>query len=95
MFNQKLSKKEILDRIGYFLNKKKMSAYSLSLTLGKSSNYIYRIQSGRTNIYLDILLDILEILDVSLFEFTYPDLENFSTDLKMLDLIKKLENQDK
>lgn len=93
MFNLKLSKSELLNRIGYFLNKKKMSSYTLSLTLGKSKNYIYRVTSGKINISLETFLQILDILDVSLFEFTYPDLENFETDLKMFKLMKKLNTE--
>lgn len=91
MFNKKMSKDDVLNRIGYFLQKKNVSAYSLSLTMGKSKNYVYRIQSGKTKLYLETLLEMLEILDVSLFEFVYPDLENYETDIKMFNLLKRLE----
>ena len=94
MKNLKLPMCEILNRIGYFLKKKNMSAYSLSLTLGKSQNYVYRIQSGKTKLYMEVLLDMLEILDVSMFEFTYPDLQNYETDIKIFELIKNLNEKD-
>lgn len=103
MENINLSKKEIIERIGYFRNLKKISAYKLGMELGHSKTYFYRIESGEIQLTLDILLDVLEILQVTTTEFFCPMLtkedknvletfNSLSSDSKqtILDLMKKL-----
>ena len=103
MENINLSKKEIIERIGYFRNLKKISAYKLGLELGHSKTYFYRIESGEIQLTLDMLLEVLEILQVSTTEFFCPIInkedKNFleifnslSDDSKqtILDLMKKI-----
>ncbi|MBR2376566.1 MAG: helix-turn-helix transcriptional regulator [Clostridia bacterium] len=103
MENINLSKKEIIERIGYFRNLKKISAYKLGMELGHSKTYFYRIESGEIQLTLDILLDVLDILQVTTTEFFCPTLTSedknvlemfngLSSDSKqtILDLMKKL-----
>lgn len=103
MENINLSKKEIIERIGYFRNLKKISAYKLGMELGHSKTYFYRIESGEIQLTLDILLDVLDILQVTTTEFFCPMLtsedknvletfNSLSSDSKqtILDLMKKL-----
>lgn len=103
MENINLSKKEIIDRIGYFRNLRKISAYKLSLELGHSKTYFYRIESGEIQLTIDILLEVLDILQVTTTEFFCPTLKeddkvlrniisNLSPENKqtILELIKKL-----
>ena len=103
MENINLSKKEIIERIGYFRNLKRISAYKLGMELGHSKTYFYRIESGEIQLTLDILLDVLEILQVTTTEFFCPMLtkedknvletfNSLSSDSKqtILDLMKKL-----
>ena len=47
MKNVNLTKKDVIDRIGYFRSKKNMSAYKLGIELGHSKTYFYRIESGK------------------------------------------------
>lgn len=74
MVNINLSKEEIINRIGYFRNKKNISAYKLGAELGHAKNYFYRVESGKFDISLETLFDVLQILDVSILEFLYPNL---------------------
>lgn len=103
MDNINLSKKEIIDRIGYFRNLRNISAYKLGMELGHSKTYFYRIESGEIQLTLDKLLEVLEILNVTTTEFFCPTLKeddkvllnmigNLSTENKQIivDLIKKL-----
>jgi len=103
MENINLSKKEIIDRIGYFRNLRNMSAYKLGMELGHSKTYFYRVESGEIQLTLEMLLDVLEILNVTTTEFFCPTLKeddkvlleminNLSSENKqtILDLIKKL-----
>ena len=103
MDNINLTKKEIIDRIGYFRNLRNISAYKLGIELGHSKTYFYRIESGEIQLTLDMLLDVLDILNVTTTEFFCPILteddkvlldiiSNLSPDSKqtILDLMKKL-----
>ena len=90
-----LNKQEILTRIGYFRNKKKLSAYELSLRLGHSCNYFYRIETGEIQLTIDLFLQVLEILEVSTFEFFYPNLDTFDLDMQNLNLLKNLNEEEK
>ncbi len=98
-----MSKEEIIARIGYFRNKKKISAYKLGIQLGHSKTYFYRIESGEIQLTLNMFLEVLEILDVTTSEFFCPSLKeedkhllemfnNLSSDSKqtIIDLMKKL-----
>ncbi len=90
-----LSKTEIINRIGYFRNKKKISAYDLGLSLGHSKNYFYRIESGAINLTIETLLETLEILDVSTSEFFYSKPEEFEEDYSILEKINSLSDKEK
>lgn len=93
MENVNLSKKEIIDRIGYFRNKRNISAYKLGMQLGHSKTYFYRIESGEIQLTLDLLLDVLEILNVTTTEFFCPTLKE--DDKILLDMIKNLSPENK
>jgi len=43
---------------------KNISAYELSLRIGKSPNYIHQIENGKINIGLKSILDICEALEI-------------------------------
>ena len=93
MKNINLSKKEIIDRIGYFRSLRNISAYKLGMELGHSKTYFYRIESGEIQLTLDMFLDVLEILQVTTTEFFCPTLKN--DDLLLLDSINNLSPEDK
>lgn len=67
--NGNLTYQDIIDKIGFYMNKGNISAYDLSLKLGHSENYIYKIQSGRINLSIKTFLSILEILGITTKEF--------------------------
>ena len=71
--------------------------------MGHSKTYFYRVESGEIALTLDMLLDILDILQVTTTEFFCPSLKdddkilleminNLSPENKqtILDLVKKL-----
>lgn len=93
MKNINLSKKEILDRIGYFRNKKNFSSYKLGLELGHSKSYFYRIESGEIQLSLDKFLEVLDILEVTTTEFFCPILNE--EDKEILDMINNLSIENK
>lgn len=67
--------KNILYKIGYYRNKKNMSAYALSLALGKEQSYMYRVEKG------DIMISLQKIFSLYL---TFQLLNSFvQTSIKM------------
>lgn len=90
-----LSKQEIIDRIGYFRNKRNISAYKLGMELGHSKTYFYRIESGEIQLTIDMLLEVLEILNISTYEFFYPNLDSFEKDTKYLEAMHTLTDEEK
>ena len=93
MKNENLTKKEIVERIGYFRNLKNISQYKLSRDLGHAQNYFYRVESGEISITLDMFLEILDVLQVSTSEFFCPTLK--SEDKTLLNLINGLNTENK
>jgi transcriptional regulator with XRE-family HTH domain len=56
--------KEIGVRLAKKRIEKNLSAYALSLRIGKAPNYIHRVECGQTNISVKALLEICETLDI-------------------------------
>ncbi len=81
---------DLVFRIGYFRNKKNLSARELSLRLGKSPTYINQIESRNFNISLPALLDIINELDISCAEFFADNYTSFKQDKEIIDILKNL-----
>ena len=41
-----------------------LSAYELSLRLGKDASYIHKVENGKINISLKVILQIAELLEI-------------------------------
>lgn len=48
---------------------KNISAYELSLRLSKDASYIHKVEKGKINISLKVMIEISEILDTSITKF--------------------------
>lgn len=81
---------DIINRISYFRNEENLSARELSLSIDKNGAYINHLESGNFNIYVSILLEILEALEITSEEFFFDDFRNYKQDKEILDLLKKL-----
>ncbi len=44
--------------------KKNLSAYELSLRIGKDASYIHKVESGKINISLKSILKICDVLEI-------------------------------
>lgn len=77
-------------RIGYFRNSKNLSARELSLRLGKSPTYINQIESRNFNISLPMLLDIIEVLEISCAEFFADNYTSYKQDKEIIEILSKL-----
>ena len=82
--------KDVIQRIGYFRNKAKLSARELSLRLGKHEGYINKLESKDFNLPTYMLLDIIEALEITPDEFFADDYANYENDKEILDLLKTM-----
>lgn len=52
-----------------------LSAYELSLRIGKNTSYIHKVESGKLNISLKMILQICEVLDIEPTELFQPEMK--------------------
>ena len=50
-----------------------LSAYELSLRIGKDASYIHKVESGKSNVSLKSILKICEVLNIEPVELFKPD----------------------
>lgn len=86
---------EILNRIGYFMNKSNLSARAVSLRLGYSEQFIQRILSKKVELKISTLLQIFEILDITPHDFFYLGKDYNKEDKNILDLFNQLSGDSK
>ena len=48
--------------------KAQLSAYELSLRIGKDASYIHKVESGKINVSLKSILEICEVLEIEPIE---------------------------
>ncbi len=82
--------KEVIRRIGYFRNKANYSARALSLTIGKNSAYITKMEAGEFEPSMKIVLDIIDACGITPEEFFYEDVNCYKIDKSNLSIIKNL-----
>ena len=80
----------LVQRIGYFKNKKNLSARELSLLIGKHGGYINKLESKDFNLPTSVLLKILETLNVSCEEFFAENFMTYKTDKELASTFEKL-----
>ena len=85
-----LTKEEIVTRIGIIRSKAGLSARELSLRIGKNSAYISRLESKNDSFEPSIsaLLEIIEACGSTPSEFFYYDINTYSADQELIDMLK-------
>lgn len=84
--------KEIAERIIYFRDIKSISARELSLNIGKSENYISKLECLDFIVPSDVLLKIIDNLGVNPEEFFAEDYKNYKTRKNVLSLLEDVAN---
>lgn len=87
--------KDILARIGSVRNSANLSAREVSLRMGMSHQYITHIESGRINLTIDKLIQILEICNYPIEKFFYSNPNDYEKDKEVFGLIKDLPSEKK
>ncbi|MBQ8522562.1 MAG: helix-turn-helix transcriptional regulator [Clostridia bacterium] len=84
--------KDIIKRISYFRIEKGISARELSLSIGKSENYINQLESFDFIVPSDVLLQIIDNLGITPEEFFAEDYKNYKTKKAILNLLEEITN---
>ena len=82
--------REIVDRIIYFRNIKNISARELSLSIGKSGNYISKLECLDFTLPTPVLLEIIDVLEVSAEEFFAEDYKHYNDKKALLSLLEEV-----
>ncbi len=86
-----MNKLEIIERIGYFRTKAKLSQKALSIDIDMNVGYINRLECKKDFLpSLEVLLKIIEVCGVTVEEFFYGDIENYKQDKEILNMLKDL-----
>lgn len=86
--------KEIVQKLSLIRTKKNLSARELSLMLGKSESYFYKIERHDVILSVPMLLEILEALELKTEEFFYDDFSNYEKDRNILEITKSLSKEE-
>ena len=86
-----MEKLEIIERIGYFRNRAKLSQKALSIDIDMNVGYINRLECKKDFLpSVEVLLKIIEVCGITVEEFFYADIENYEQDKEILDKLKSL-----
>lgn len=88
--NKKIDYDEILNRVGYFMNKANLSARATSLKLGYSEQFMKRIFNKSVELKVSTLLEFLDLVDISVQDFFYLGDKYNKEDKYVLDLFNNL-----
>ena len=87
---------EIIERIGYFRTKAKLSQKALSIDIGMNIGYINRLESKKDFLpSMEVLLKIIEACGITPEEFFYSNINSYSTDKQLLDKLRDLSDDKK
>lgn len=84
--------RDIVKRVSYFRIDKGISARELSLSIGKSENYINQLESFDFIVPSDVLLKIIDNLGITPEEFFAEDYKNYKTKKAILSLLEEITN---
>ena len=86
-----MEKLEIIERIGYFRNRAKLSQKALSIDIDMNVGYINRLECKKDFLpSVEVLLKIIAVCGITAEEFFYADIENYEQDKEILDKLKSL-----
>lgn len=86
-----MDKLKIIERVGYFRTKAKLSQKALSIDIGMNIGYINRLECKKDFLpSVEVLLKIIEVCGVTVEEFFYEDYENYEQDKQILHKLKDL-----
>ena len=85
----------LIDRLGYFRTKAKLSCRELSLMLGFSEGYITKFEKGAFSIPAEVLLEAISICGTTPEEFFSANISNFAEHKELISKYDKLSPESK
>lgn len=86
--NMEITLDDIITRIGIIRNQSNLSARELSLLIEKTPSYINKLESSGFNLTVQTLLDIIKVCNISAEQFFYHDINSYTKDIEILNLLK-------
>lgn len=87
--------KDLIYRLGYFRNLRNLSAREVSLRLGHTESWYYRVEAGQIELGCKALFEILEVLEINPAELFYYDLNKIEEDREINKAIQVLSIKEK
>lgn len=87
--------KDLIARLGYYRNLRNLSAREVSLRLGYSESWFYRVEAGQIDINCSTLFRLIELLEITPQQLFYYNINKYDEDKEVLDLLKNLSKEDK
>ncbi len=76
-----MEKLDIIERIGYFRNRAKLSQKALSIDIDMNIGYINRLECKKDFLpSVEVLLNIIKACGITEEEFFYEDMHNYESD---------------
>lgn len=89
-----MEKFDIIERIGYFRNRAKLSQKALSIDIDMNIGYINRLECKKDFLpSVEVLLNIIKACGVTEEEFFYSDIYNYESDKEILVKLKELPSE--
>lgn len=89
-----MDKQDIIERIGYFRTKAKLSQKALSMDIDMNIGYINRLESKKDFLpSIEVLLKIIKNCGITEEEFFYSDIENYEQDKQIISKYKGLSRE--
>ncbi len=86
---------DLLNRMGYFMNKANLSARQTSLRLGYSEQFMKRIFNKSVELKVSTLLEFFDLVEITPQDFFYLGKEYNKEDKNMLDMFNNLSSEGK
>ncbi len=86
---------DVLNRMGYFMNKANLSARQTSLRLGFSEQFMKRIFNKTVELKVSTLLEFMDVVDITPQDFFYLGKEYNKEDKNVLDMFNNLSSEGK
>lgn len=89
-----MDKQDIIERIGYFRTKAKLSQKALSMDIDMNIGYINRLESKKDFLpSVEVLFKIIKNCGITEEEFFYSDIENYEQDKQIISKLKGLSHE--
>ena len=86
-----MDKMDIIERVGYFRTKAKLSQKALSIDIDMNIGYINRLECKKDFLpSVEVLLKIIKACGITVEEFFYDDYQNYEQDKEILAKLKDL-----